>query len=222
MDVRILAAVFISLGAVFAGADGGMFSSDVREVQSSAGLSTPSINSFTGDLPIIGKYLKKPKPENKVKAEVKFTGDTSLNLNKADIKASNLTSIKAKNMKIDSDSDVEFKSFTGKIEISNTTNIKGDAKGLDTSGVNITTRINLETNIATEMIKVKRTEKTGIQFSSASIGPTPDSDFSLDTENTNLNINSFSGDIIIYPKKRTFILDGKVDELRAGKYSLEG
>ena len=223
MDAKILAAVLVSLAAVFAGADGGMFSTqDVRNIQEDAGLEAPSTSLIPSKIPVIGDLLKKPKPTNKVKAEIVLHGEESFRIKKAGLKASKLTEINARNMKIDSDRDIKFTGFNGKVKLNNQTELDGSATGFQTSNVNITTATGLNTAVDTQRIEVENTSRTGFKFSKASIGPTQGSNFSLDTSNTNLDINSFTGNVTIYPREKKLVIDGKVDKLNAGKYSLEG
>lgn len=224
MDAKVLAAVFVSLSAVFAGADGGMFStSDVREVQSQAGIKAPSVDSSLGslgkDLPIIGSIFQKPEPENDVKAQIVASSDSKFKLRKAALEARNLTQINSRSMKIDSDEDISFRKFTGRVAFGNTTEIKGSSSGLTTSGVNISTGVNLDTGLETQEIKVTGTQLTDMEFSSASISPSGNSDFPIQAEDRKISVKSFTGDITAYTSNRTLVLDGKVHRINAGKTS---
>lgn len=223
MDAKILAAVLVSLAAVFAGADGGMFSTDdIRNIQQDTGFQAPSTDSITSNIPLINDFLEKPKPTNQIKAQIILHGEEQFRVKQAGLKAGNLTEINARNMKIDSDKDIEFNGYNGKIKLSNETILDGSAKGFQTSNVNITAATGLNTVVKTDKIEVDNTSKIGFKFSKASISPTQNSNFSLDTSNTNLDINSFTGDVIVYPEEKRIVIDGKVDKLNAGKYSLEG
>ena len=224
MDAKVMAAVFVSLAAVFAGADGGMFStSDVRKVQSQAGLEAPSVDSSLGslgkNLPVIGGIFERPEPENEVNAQIEASSDSSFKVRKAALEARNLTQINSKSMKIDSDADIRFRRFTGTVGFGNTTEIKGASSGLRTSGVNISTAVSLDTDVETQEIKVTGTQLTNMQFPSAGISPAEDSDFPIQAENREINVKSFTGDITIYTGNRTLILDGKVHSIKAGKTS---
>jgi hypothetical protein len=220
MDIKVLAAVFVSLAAVFAGADGGMFStSDVREVQSSAGLSAPSVGSLTKDLPFVGDFFQRPEPENDVQARIVADTGSKFTVRKGDLQARNLTTIKTQSMKVDSNEDISFLSFTGGVKFGNTTEIDGSASGLLTSDVNVSTAVSLKTGFETDRIEINNTQKTNLKFSDAAISPIDGSDFPIDTENEKIDVTSFTGDITIYPANQTLVIDGKVHSITAGKTS---
>ncbi|MFB6099652.1 MAG: hypothetical protein ABEK16_00110 [Candidatus Nanohalobium sp.] len=224
MDAKILAAVLASLAAVFAGTSGGMFStSDVRQVTAEApGISTPSSNSLLQKVPVIGGFFEKPVPKNDVKARITVQGSAEVKINSAMLEAQNLTRINSRSMKIDSDQEIQFKNFNGKVRFGNTSKISGAAAGLKTSGVNLTTDLSLDTEVQTHLIRVENTVKTPIKFKSASVAPAGNSDFPINTQEKNLNINSFTGDIMIYPGNSTLVIDGKVATLTAGKTTYGG
>lgn len=218
MDAKVLTAVFASLAAVFAGLNGGAFSAqDVRDVSAETpGINTPSKFSLGQELPFIGQFLKRPEAENSVKAQIVVDEDSSVSLRKASLEARNLTTVNSRSMAIESDDDIRFSGFTGKVNFGNDTKIKGSASGLETSGVNISTGINLETGFDMDRIQVKGTEKTNMKFSSASISPAG-SDFPIDSSETDVNIKSFTGDMTIHTSNRTLMLEGKVHTIEAGR-----
>ena len=221
MDAKVLAAVLASLAAVFAGTNGGMFStSDVRDVASEApGVSTPSANSLLQDAPVIGGYFKKPEPTNDIKAKISVKGPAQLQINNAKLEAQELTRIDSRTMKIGSDENILFKQFNGKVDFGNRSKLQGSSEGLSSSGVNLTTRLNLDTEVETPQIDVENTQKTAMNFRRASISPTENSDFPLNTEESKLDVNSFTGDMTIYPANSTLIIQGKVATVDAGKTS---
>lgn len=219
MDLKILAAVFVSLAAVFTGMNGGMFSeSDVRDIQSTAGFEAPQA-SFFSDLPVIDRLTQRPEPENNLEARITLDRGSSMSLRKAGLEARNLREISSPGINIESDEDIEFRNFNGNVEFGNNTNIKGKASGLESSGVNVSTSIRLDTNFATDQISVSNTEKTNFKFSEASIEPLEGSNFPIDTDDSNVNIKSFSGDIDVYTGNRTLNLRGSVHRVKAGKAS---
>ncbi|MFB6158561.1 MAG: hypothetical protein ABEJ95_02760 [Candidatus Nanohalobium sp.] len=215
MDIKILAAVLGSLTAVFAGAGGGVFSDVTPQDQAV----TMSDTSMLQDLPIIGEIFRKPEPSNEIHAKMEIDGPATVKINNGGLKAENLTEINASTMTIDSDQDIKLRKFTGKVKFGNTSRIEGKATGLKTSGVNINTSIRLDTGLKTPLIKISETHRSQIRFKQASISPVKDSDFPLNTNRSNIKINSFTGDIEIYPGRNTLILDGKVSSLKAGKTS---
>ncbi len=218
MDAKVLTAVFASLAALFAGLNGGAFSAqDVRDVSAETpGIETPSKFSLGQQLPLIGDFFRRPEPENLVQARIVVKEDSSVKLRMAQLEARNLNTINSRSMMIDSDDDILFRKFTGKVNFGNQTDIQGSASGLETSGVNISTGINLDTGFNTDQISATGTKKTRMDFSSASIGPAG-SDFPIDNSNTDITVKSFTGNIEIYTSNRTLILDGKVHSIKAGK-----
>jgi hypothetical protein len=219
MEAKVLTAVFASLAAIFAGLNGGAFSAqDVRDVGSETpGINTPS-TSFGQYLPFVGDYFQRPEPENEVKAQIVVGEDSSVSLRKAGVKAVKLTKVDSRSMQIDSNEDIYFRRFSGDLNFGNQTSIKGSTSGLETSGVNITTGIDLATEFDTNRIDVENTQKTNMKFSSASIRPA-NSDFPIDDSGTDVNVKSFTGDITIHTSNRTLIIDGKVHRIEAGKTS---
>lgn len=219
MDIKILAAVFVSLAAVFTGMDGGVFSeSDVRDIQSTTGFEAPQASgSFLSDLPVIDRFMERPEPGNELEAQIVVERGSEMKLRNAELEAQNLREINSPNINIESDEDIEFRKFNGRVEFGNSTNIIGNAAGLESSGVNISTSVQLDTNLETELINVRNTEKTNFKFSEASIRPLESSEFPIDTDNSNVNVKSFTGDIEVYTQNRTLNLQGQVHRVKAGK-----
>lgn len=218
MDIKILAAVLASLTAIFAGMNGGVFSqSDIREAQSATGIESPEISSYKSDIPVVGKFFRRAEPENKIQAQIKVEPGSEMNIRKAGLEAKNLREINSPGISIRSDEDVNFKDFQGKVSFGNNTKIKGKSSGLHSSGVNISTKLQLDTDFSTKHIKVKKTLKTNLDFSEADIKPINDSDFPINTENTKVSLKSFTGDINVYTQNRTLNLDGLVHRVEAGK-----
>ncbi|QGA80351.1 hypothetical protein [Candidatus Nanohalobium constans] len=223
MEAKILAATLASLAAIFAGLNGGAFTADdIRNTDlANEQLTQESgLQSMLPDIPFIDQLNQKPEPTNKVKAQIQIQDSSDLKLKQATLQASSLKQIQTKNIDIQSDEEIKFKQFKGRLKFDNTSTIKGTAKAINTSGVNITTGIRLNTEADTDKINVENTQRSEMKFSKASIKPTNNSDFGINTNNTNLNINSFTGDITVHTRNKTLIIDGKVDTLKAGKYSL--
>ncbi len=218
MDVKILAAVLASLAAVFAGMNGGVFSeSDIRNVQSNAGLETPEISSQGSNIPFIGQFLESPEPENDLEARIEVESGSEMKLRKSSLEPRNLNEISSPGIEINSDEDIKFRTFSGAVKFGNTTQIKGDTSGLESSGVNISTNLKLDTDFATDQIKVSNTQKTNLDFSEADISPLEGSDFPINTDNTKVSVKSFTGDIDVYTQNRTINLRGQVHRVSAGK-----
>jgi hypothetical protein len=218
MDLKALGAVFASLAAIFAGMNGGVFTeADVRGLQSTAGFQSPKITSFTSEIPVINEFLEKPEPKNQIKAQIKLEKGSKIKLNNAGINTSELRKINTEKLKASSDEEMQLKKFTGILKFGNNTQIKGKAKGIKSSGVNITTTLNLDTQLKTNQINVEETQKTNMKFSKADIKPWKNSGFPIDTQNTRVNAKSFTGDIKINTQARTLKLEGKVHKVNAGK-----
>jgi len=224
MEPRILAATLATLATIFAGLNGGAFTADdIRNTELADQQITQKsgLNSLMPDIPLLDKLTQRPEPKNQVRAVIQIKDASNLKLRKAKIKAENLNQIKTSRMNIDSDQDIQFQGFTGKIEFNNKTRFNGRSTGLNTSGVNLTTPTTLDTEASTRKIQVRNTNKSKLKFSKASIKPAKGSEFGINTENTNLNINSYTGDITVYTENKTLVLNGKVDTLEAGKYQLQ-
>ena len=225
MDAQILTATLATLAAVFAGLNGGAFTVDDiqnnTEIPDMQNSQQEGLTSMLPDIPLLDRLTQKPEPENPVKAQIKLQDNPQLKLSKASLTAKQLTQIKSNRIKIDSDQEITLHKYTGQIQFAKNTSIKGTSQGANTSGVNITTPIKIQTQTTANQINIENTQKTPIKSSNASIQPTPDSDFGINTENTDLNINSFTGNITVHTKNKTLIIDGKVDKLKAGQYQIQ-
>lgn len=223
MEPKILAATLATLATVFAGLNGGAFTvDDIRSTElADEDLTRQSgLSSFVPDIPFMDRLNQKPEPTNQVKARIQIQDESKLKLRKADMIPRNLTGIQTSQLDLKSDEELKLTGYTGDLELGNNTGIQGRAQGINTSGVNVSTSLRIETETETEKITVVNTQRSELKFPRASIQPTQDSEFGISTDKAELSINSFTGDIEITPENKTLVIDGKVDTVSAGKYEL--
>jgi hypothetical protein len=223
MEPKILAATLATLATVFAGLNGGAFTvDDIRSTElADEDLTQQSrLGSFIPEIPFMDRLSQKPEPTSQVKARIQIQDESKLKLRKAEITPRNMTVIQTNQLTIESDEELIINGYTGDLELGNTTGIQGRAQGISTSGVNISTGLRIDTETETERLKAVNTTRSELNFPRASIQPTQDSEFGITTDNAELKINSFTGNIEITPGNKTLVIDGRVDTLSAGKYEL--
>lgn len=226
LDAKILSAVLASLAAVAAGMNGGAV--DAQDLQS-GDVSTDTFNfgDSSNPLSIIKNLLNtRPEPKNAVRAELtvnnlyaeKVSGRESI------LSIDNYTEFDMGTRSVKSDEEIVFHGFTGDLQPGNETKIQGTAFSLITSGVNVSGMVNLQDSTSSETITLEDNRRTSLTFSQVrgNISSETMSTLQMGNAARPLSINSFSGDITVYPGNKTVILDGKVDRLEAGDFSFGG
>jgi hypothetical protein len=222
LDGKILTAVFATLAALGTAMNGGHIDSgDLQDIKTSSNnrnfdsLMPESLGAFT-------ELMQNPKPDTSVKVEVEIDdlSGQKMKISSASLYANNLTNVKIGKRRIESDEELKFYGFNGKVDPGTPTDFKGRSKGIVTSGVNISGRYSVEEEISTDRIVMTDVIRSEIKLNdiSGSIKSNTSSTTIRDDE-TDLDINSFSGNITVLPRNRTFILDGKVNKLEAGDIS---
>lgn len=214
MEARILAAVFASIMALAVGINGGSLNkADVENID------TQHKNLLEGVFPesvdIFSMLSNRAKPTKTVTVNVTASGEETIKLSDASFSAENLTSYSSESFSISSDSEVTLTGFSGEIVFGNSTKVTGRATGYLSSGVNSSRSFDFEKELDTSRISVTGAKRVKISFSKVS--GTVESDSSTSTiNNSNLEIDSFSGNITAYPEKDRFLFEGKINELTVG------
>lgn len=223
-----MTAVFVSLTAIATGINSGSIqASDIRnanmdslDMQSVQQPRQSTLSSLLSSFKPLAQLFQNPEPDKSVKAVVTSGSGESLKLRKASINATNFTEYSSETLKIDSDAPIFLKGFSGTISFNNNTVLKGRASGYRTSGVNVTQGIQVQTQMGSRRVDVNNVERVAVSFRDVTVHI--DSKSTTTTvRNSSMNINSFSGDIMVYPGNNTFVFDGKVARLKAGSIVLE-
>lgn len=221
LDGKILAAVLATLTAVAVSTGQGLEPQNLE-------VDTPSTDDFEFsdllDNPITNlrnMFTETPEPENSVEAELKVAslGQESIDVKGADITSNSTKSADLGARKVKSDSDITFYGFNGMLKPVNDTMITGTVEGALTSGVNISGQAPVTQSFNTSRLEVKSVEKSKINFAEVTGSINSESASTQFSSPRPLNINSFSGDIVFYPKNSTVVLDGKVAMLEAGSFT---
>mgnify|MGYP006266903705 FL=1 len=223
LDAKVLAAVFASLTAVATAMNGGSFQPDMAvEGVSSGGVNVPDFAGSDSTLDRLRTlFTSRPEPTNSVQARLNVSDleDEKINLQEASLTGSGLTEIKLGSKSMSSDSEITFNAFKGSIQAGETSKIEGTANGVLSSGVNITGMTAVSEEVNSTKLEIKESGRAKISLSNVN-GEINSGSASTEFSNAReLNINSFSGDLVIFPKNNTLVLDGKVDTLKAGKFS---
>lgn len=211
MDMKILAAVFITLAAVF--------------VVINTGEAQPqNLRTGTSGISgIISGLFSSPNPqaETKVEADIKvLSRNTTMNVN-GDLTVKGLEKYISGNVDIKSDKDIKFKNFEGQIFIGNNTTIDGNVEGITSKGVQVAKNFRLEKEINTTQINIVEAERVGVSFGSANIDvEATNSSTSLTKSNTTVQIDSFTGNMTVLPRQMELSLNGKINTLKAGSTTI--
>ncbi|MBC5792591.1 MAG: hypothetical protein H8Z69_00985 [Nanohaloarchaea archaeon] len=220
LDGKILAAVLATLTAVAAGTGGGSVDTqglvpDVPE--------TPEVSGLNGPIEKITSFFNSvPEPERSLEAELKIISmyEDTIKLDGTSLEASNLTDIKADGNRIKSDSYMTLRGFKGKLNAGQNTTLEGKISGMTTSGVNLTGKMKINERMHSEKIRMFNVKKTPLKFAEVQGSVSSNDAFTrFRSGSRSLNLNSFKGNITVYPENKTMYLDGKVDKLSYGNFS---
>lgn len=214
MEARILAAVFASIMALAVGINGGSLNeADVEDIDSQHKNILEGV--FPESIDIFSMLSDRPEPTKTVSINITASDDETIKLSDASLSAENLTSYNSESFSISSDSEVTLIGFSGEIVFDNTTEVSGEATGYLSSGVNSSRSFDFEKELDTERVSVTEAERVKISFSQVSGTVESDSSFST-INNSNLEIDSFSGNITTYPGEDRYVFEGKINQLKAG------
>jgi hypothetical protein len=221
LDGKILAAVLATLTAVAVSTGQGVEAQNLE-------VDTPNTDDFEFqdilDNPfknLRSMFTETPEPENSVRASLKVENlqEETINLQGAEIRSNSTRTAQLGDKEVKSDSGITFYGVKGTLKPVNETMISGTVEGVHTSNVNIS-----GTSPVTQQFNTSKLEVRDIQESAINLGKVTGS-INSESASTDfnsprpLNINSFSGDMIVYPRNSTLVLDGKVARLEAGSFT---
>ncbi|MFB6115302.1 MAG: hypothetical protein ABEK04_03340 [Candidatus Nanohalobium sp.] len=205
MDLKILAAVFLTLTAVFVVINAGGLQAEGGGMSGLSGL----LSGFFSN--------PNPQPETEISADIKvLSKNTTINAN-GNLTVKGLNQYISENVDIKSRGDIKFINFNGKIWIGNTTKISGNVEGFTSNGVQVAKSFKLQKTVNTTQINVTGAERIALDFESANIDlEATNSSTSLRKTNTTVSINSFTGNMSVRPPAMEVELNGKINRLKAG------
>jgi len=202
MDLKILAAVFTTLAAVFI-------------VMNAGGL-----GGSGGIGGLIPDFLSQenPEPETGVTAEIKVLTDNSTVQTNGNMTIQGLTQYLSEDVDIQSENDIEFKNFEGNLRIGNGSKVSGSAEGFTSNGVQVARNFRLETDLNTSKVDIMGAERVAMDFRRANIDlEATNSSSGIQETNTSVSIESFSGNITANPDEKTLNLKGNISLVEAGQ-----
>ncbi|PSH00190.1 MAG: hypothetical protein BRC28_00655 [Nanohaloarchaea archaeon SW_4_43_9] len=225
LDGKILAAVLTTLTAIAVTTGQGANTQNMD-------LQAPELDEFSPE-GLMENPLQKlrnivtdtPEPENKVKADLRVQEleEETVNIEGgAKVRSNSTDRVQLGDKVIESDTGIEFYGFEGTLKPVNETTVSGTVQGVLTSGVNISGQAPVSQSFNTTKLEIRGVEESTINLGQV-LG-------SIESENAStsfnsarpLKINSFSGDITVYPRNATFVLDGEVARLEAGSFTFGG
>lgn len=225
LDGKILAAVLTTLTAIAVTTGQGANTQNMD-------LQAPEIEKFSpGELAenplqqLQQMVTETPEPENQVKANLKVESleEEMINVKGgAKIESNSTDRVELGDKSVESDSGIEFYGFEGTVKPVNKTTISGTAQGVLTSGVNVSGQAPVSQSFDTTRLEVKDVKESKINLGQVTGSIESDAASTSFESPRPLNINSFSGDIIVYPKNSTVVLDGEVARLEAGSFTFGG
>lgn len=224
MDPKILAAVFASIAAIAVGTGGGSLDS-MQGFQdlSPEGLVGQFSGSTTG---LLGQFTEKPEPENMVRVTVVSDSDSvNLGLDASELRIQGFDELESKNRRIESDESIIFTGFDGRIELDrvNETSVSGRSQGFRSSGVNFTQGMSLDFSTDSEFLQLDGVSRNAFRLEDVDVKMVSDTDDTvIEKGDADVRINSFSGQVDIYPGNMTILLEGKVDRFESGGTAFTG
>jgi hypothetical protein len=218
MEIEILAATLTTLAVIFAGLNGGAFNTQDLKNTEIPNQQINQKNSILPKIPLINQLTQKPEPTNTIKAEITLPKNSEIPFKNAETTLNQKTLNNSKTT-ITSPSKITLQNTTGKTTLGNKTRLKAQTLQIQTNQVTIKQKTQINTKTKGQ-IQIKNTNKIELKYKNASIKPGKNSDFGIKTENTKLKINSYKGNMTIKPQTKIVTLNGKIDKLTAGKYTL--
>jgi len=216
MDGKIVAATFASLAVVFTGMSGGSINADVDEVLPSE---DSPVNDLTSSFSLLDSLMENPETEHPVTMEITLAGETQVNIKAETITVEGLKNIES-TLSADSEQDLTLRNFNGNIAMTgNNTEIVGSAKGFSNSEINVSSEFGIDREIDTEKIDVKGLERNAFTLNAEEFSlESNETGSSISKSNTEVEITSFTGDIVFRPSDR-MSFEGEVAEVNAGTTS---
>lgn len=213
MDLKVLTAVFFTLAVIIVGTNTGMIDGSMLEDLQEDGLSGLLDGLFSG-------FESRPEPNISVELEVEYRGKEDLKIRDADVMISNLTRYAVNEVPIDSDGPITFAGLTGDSSFSNMTRVSGEADRLLLHGGGSVNRtVELDYSGSTDRVKMQGQEKVPVSVENATVRLISDS-VSGTYRNRSLSIDSFSGNMTVFPGNKTILLSGQVHRLSVGELKI--
>jgi hypothetical protein len=224
MDPKILAAVFASIAAIAVGTGGGSLDG-IQDLQ----VNNPQslIGQFSGSTTgILGQLTEKPEPENSVRVRiVAGSDDLKLGLSSSELDIEDFNELESSNRRISSDESLTFTGFDGGIGLDrgNETSVEGRSQGFRSSGVNFTQRMKLDFSTDSGVIRLEGVKRNSVKLGNVDVEMVSETDDTvIEKGDADVNINSFSGTVRIFPENMTVILNGRVDRFESGGTAFTG
>lgn len=223
LDGRVLAAVLTTLAAIAAAINGGGL--DAQQLKSSS-LSSPGDTSFASVSDSVpepfARFFDRPEPENDARVYLEVSNWKKLSVKNAGLEAQNFTSAKVSGSRVNSDSGIKFYGFTGSVTPGKSSKIKGRAAGFYSSGVNFSGSTSVSEELRTSRIDIRDTRRTSLKIKEAGGRVDAESTSTAISSPETVEIDSFSGDITVWPRNRSMVLDGRINRLEAGEVIFGG
>lgn len=199
MDMKILAAVFVTLALVFAG----------MNTETIEGVGMSGIGEIFSGQP--------PETNTGVEAQIKLDRENTTVEVAGDLTVKGLKEYLKGDTNVKSESDIKFKKFRGKIFVADTSKVTGRAAGFVSNGVKVDQSLKLEKETNTSLITIENMKRTPLRFERADIQLEElEGSSSISETNTTVNIKSFSGNMTISPQEMTIDLRGNISVVEAG------
>lgn len=229
LDAKVLAAVFASLTAVATTMNGGSFQPEMAvEGVSAEGVNVPDFAGSEETLSTIDRLRSllnsRPEPENNFQAKIELEDleNEKINLRKSSIHISNLREVNLGSRIMSSDQDIVFNSLRGEIKFNDPAVLKGTANSVTSSGVNVSGSVRVNQEINSSNIVIEEEGRSKISFSNVEADITYENKSEQTLSTDEFEIDSFSGQKIVYVENNTVILKGKINSLTAGEFSYGG
>lgn len=216
-----MAAVFASIAAIAVGTGGGGSLDSIQDLSPGE-----MIGKFT-DSPsnILSDLRERPEPVNPVKINAELDKSTELKLDSERLVLEEFEKIVSERRNISSDRRTEFFDFSGRLvfQPENLTEIRGTVSGFSSSGVTFSQNMNLKAATDAEKVKIQNVERERINVKSSSLRiESLNGSTVIEKEDTNLKINSFSGDVTYHSENSSLAFRGDVSTVDAGGTSFSG
>lgn len=212
-----MTAVFFSLAAVATGMDAGTVQpNDIQDVELNSGDGLASISSGFGILESL--LTNRPEPEKQVRLNFQSADDVRFKVRDADLRVADMKNYTG-DSSIMSDENILFTGVRGSADFTNGSSISGKAKGFRSSGVNVTSGFPLDISGLESRTTFQNVDRIKLNMNNVR-GEISSSSVSTRLNGTNVRINSFSGDITVFPGNSSYVVEGKVDELKAADFTI--
>lgn len=217
MDPKILTAVFFSLAAVATGMDMGTVTpQNVTEVELDGGEGISGLSTGFG---ILDQLLasQRPEPDNQVEIKLETPDKVNFRTRSADITVEGLEEYNS-TRKITSDSEITFLDVRGEHSFGINDSIDGRAGGFSSSGVEAALKFPLRIK-PVETVNYVNVERIKLSFAN-STGEVVSDGGTINLNQSDVSINSFTGNISYDPGDDGYELEGLVNSLNSGDVSI--